>query len=280
MRFVSLSPLLLLAACAADSDSFENGNTDCVQASYFPTLVAAEENADWDDPAVGVDCQEEVLVVTSNGIPNYEYVSMTPNALTEQNWEWTISLDPEMTGSQEDIPLLGTAGFAVNGIPIYGPNEGAFPDPYGDPVYNDILDFCLGHTGGNEDYHYHALVVACILGLSEVSETEASPLIGFSLDGFPIYGPLGCLDEACEEVVEFQSSWETIDDPTEYAWDANVCTKDSCDEATDIYLDRCNGRVGPDGTYRYHATSSFPYILGCYAGTPSDEAGEGDPSAQ
>ena len=37
-------------------------------------------------------------------------------------------------------------------------------------------------------------------------------------------------------------------------------------------LDECNGRVGPDGTYRYHATKTFPYILGCYKGTPTASA--------
>jgi hypothetical protein len=42
-------------------------------------------------------------------------------------------------------------------------------------------------------------------------------------------------------------------------------------------LDPCNGRVGPDGVYRYHATTTFPYVLGCYRGTPSDSAGAGDP---
>ena len=41
------------------------------------------------------------------------------------------------------------------------------------------------------------------------------------------------------------------------------------------FLDRCNGRVGPDGTYRYHATSTFPYILGCFRGTPAGGAGPG-----
>jgi len=268
-----------LAACSSSGGTSDivNGNTDCTQASYFPDLVAAPENSEWEDPAVGVDCQEDTFVVRSNGIPNYEYVAATPNPLSEQDWEWTIALNPEQTGTQEDIPLLGTAGFTVNGIPIYGPNEADFPDPYGDPVYNNVVDFCLGHTGGTDDYHYHALLVECILGVTDVATTEASPVLGFSLDGFPIYGPLGCTDEACEELVEFKSSWETTGDPTEYAWDANECTKDTCDEASGEYLDRCNGRVGPDGTYRYHATATFPYILGCFSGTPSDDAGEGSP---
>jgi hypothetical protein len=42
-------------------------------------------------------------------------------------------------------------------------------------------------------------------------------------------------------------------------------------------LDECNGRFGPDGTYRYHATATFPYILGCYRGTANGAGGGGEP---
>ena len=86
----------------------------------------------------------------------------------------------------------------MNGLVIYGPNEGAFPDPFGDPVYNSIVDDCMGHTGGNADYHYHALLVACILRSVTVAEDEPDPVIGFALDGFPIYGPRGCADADVE----------------------------------------------------------------------------------
>ncbi len=44
------------------------------------------------------------------------------------------------------------------------------------------------------------------------------------------------------------------------------------DEA--VTLDRCNGYEGPDG-YAYRATFSFPYILGCFRGQPSDSFGQG-----
>ena len=29
-----------------------------------------------------------------------------------------------------------------------------------------------------------------------------------------------------------------------------------------------NGRTRPTGEYVYHATDTFPYLLGCYRGTP------------
>ena len=56
----------------------------------------------------------------------------------------------------------------------------------------------------------------------------------------------------------------------DYAWQNNSWQRKDDPE----YLDECNGRVQPDGTYGYHITSTFPYTLGCYMGTPT--AGNGN----
>ncbi len=244
----------------------------CPDEHFLDVSQSEGPGAGYPDPELSVTCTDDELVVASNGMPNYTFVAMTPNALTEQDHQWTIPLQPEIADSVTEIPLLGTVGFAVNGLPFYGPNEAAFPDPYGDPVYNGIMDDCLGHTGGTGDYHYHAMLVACLSG--DVPEGEPSPIVGFALDGFPIYGPMVCVDAACTQMVELQSAWETLGDPTTYAWDAN----EYVEKADAVYLDECNGHVGPNGDYHYHATNSFPYLLGCYTGTPSADAGGGDPT--
>lgn len=217
-------------------------------------------NAAYPDPELDAYCTEDELVVTSNGIPGYEFTPTTPNDLQGQSHEWRVPLQPTEAGAQATIPLLGPVAFSVNGMPIFGPNEAAMPDPYGDPIYNGLMDFCLGHTAMGGTYHYHGLLVECVVG--EVGPDEPSPIIGFAFDGYPIYGPVGCLDEACEERVTFVSGWEQTGDPSTYAWDNHAYV--GGDDPT--VLDQCNGRVGPDGTYRYHATGSFPYVIGCYHG--------------
>lgn len=269
-------PLLVLALVACDPDTIDNpDDTDtdvvtdgCTQAAAFPTVSPAPENDRYADPSVSAACSDDTLVVEANGIPGFEFVQVTPADLQAQDWRWEIPRYPEVAAQTTEIPLLGTAAFGVDGLPIYGPNEGDFPDPYGDPVYNEVIDFCLGHTAQRGDYHYHALLQACVLLTAE--DDGASPILGYALDGFPIYGPRGCLDADCAEVVTFESGWQQTGDPETYAWDAHTYVA-STDETT---LDQCNGRVGPDGTYRYHATSTFPYVLGCYRGTPSDDAGQ------
>ncbi|MFM2245158.1 MAG: hypothetical protein RL071_1232 [Pseudomonadota bacterium] len=262
---------------AAADGGDDGASADCPEADAFPTLTADPANSAYPDPELRVRCEDDLLIVESNGIPAYAYVDMTPNGLEAQAHAWSITRSPAVAAAPTEIPLLGTAAFALNGMPIYGPNEAQVPDPYGDPIYNELVDTCLGHTGAAADYHYHALLVACVLMGLDVSADAPDPIIGYALDGFPIYGPRGCLDADCATPVTFQSGWVQTGDPSTYAWDNHTYVGDSADPTV---LDACNGRIGPDGTYRYHATATFPYILGCYAGTPSaDAAGAGDGGA-
>ncbi len=259
--------LLIAIACTVES---QDTAIDCDLTDDFPEVTPDPANADYPDPEVDVYCTDDELVVLSNGIPGFAYVQATPNDLEAIDWEWRVTRSPQLTGTTSDIPELGLAGFTVSGLPIYGPNEG--PPTYGDPVYDAILDDCLGHTAPEGDYHFHALVTACILGTTD----QVQPVLGYAMDGFPIYGPTGCLDEACTESATMESAWEQVGDPSEGAWDAY-----QVGEATgDTVLDSCNGREQPDGSYGYHVTATFPYILGCYRGTAEgagDDQGGGAP---
>ena len=67
--------------------------------------------------------------------------------------------------------------------------------------------------------------------------SQPSSLIGWALDGFPIYGPY---DELGNLTYPASSGGQ---------------------------LDECNGRVGLDGRYRYHMTPLAPYTVGCLRGT-------------
>lgn len=230
-------------------------------------------------------CTDSKFTVKSNGMPYYTFTPKTPNPLKTVNQSWTIERFPKIAAQTTAVPLLGVAGFTVAGLPFEGPNEAAEPPDqmYGDPVYNGLMDDCMGHTSPQE-YHHHALSVKCLQASSVSSATpwtladppkdKASPLIGWALDGFPVYGPIGCLDKDCKQVAEMKSGYVKVGDPKTYAWKAYAYTAVPADATV---LDACNGRVGPDGTYRYHTTATFPYIIGCYKGTPAPGGGGGDP---
>jgi len=233
----------------------------CEQTSHFPSsLEPHPANSRYADPVLKTWCTEDLLMVQSNGIVDYEYVAVTPNGLEAKDYLWEIPRTPIMLDTPAEIPLLGPVGVAINGIPFYGPNEGSQPMAYGDPVYNSILDECFGHTAQSKDYHYHALLVECLTQDTPVE--EPSPIIGYAFDGHAIYGSRGCKDADCTEVVSYRSGWTQSGNPETYAWDNNSFEADD----DSLTLDRCNGHTGPDGTYHYHATDTFPYILGCYNG--------------
>ncbi|NCG20487.1 MAG: YHYH protein [Rhodobacterales bacterium] len=277
MRLIPVLALFLMACGASESNVDDSDVTvpttepDCAAASQLPALSAHAANSAYDAPDVVVSCSDDALIVTSNGIPDFEFVALTPNGLASQDYEWTVPLNPIVAAAPTDIPLLGVAAFSVSGLPMYGPNEAEFPDPYGDPIYNGIVDRCMGHTGGQADYHFHALLTDCVRQGFVRGNDEASPLIGYALDGFGIYGRWGCADDACSSLIEFQSSWQQTGDPTTYAWDNHEYVAQNGDE----YLDECNGHTSTSGEYHYHATEGFPYIIGCYTGTANEDTGAG-----
>jgi hypothetical protein len=91
-------------------------------------------------------------------------------------------------------------------------------------------------------------------------------------------GTVGCASSAacttgyCTEVM-IEGSETTACVPKTCVWSNNVYAA----KAGSAYLDECNGHVGPNGDYHYHTTTTFPYILGCYRGTPTSNGGTGTP---
>ena len=76
------------------TDTAEPDNTaDCPEAETFMDLsaYAGAAGAGYDDPQVSATCTETTMTVTSNGIPNYTFVQITPNALTSQNYNYITS---------------------------------------------------------------------------------------------------------------------------------------------------------------------------------------------
>jgi hypothetical protein len=300
-------------AVAAPSPTPGSG---CTQADTFLDVSSAPgAGSAYPDPTLGVTCSADTVSVSSNGIPHYQFVSVTPNGLQAQNnYIFNFPRNPAVAASTTTVPCLGTAGVAVNGMPFFGPNEAQMPDPYGDPLVNAILDECLGHTAQGGTYHYHALLVKCLTASGLVSQpwnnpdpspAERSPIIAYAFDGFPVYGPYECTTAACTQVVEMLSGWDNTGHGTVGCTSSATCAND--EECTTVmingqktqacasktyawsnntysaksgtqYLDECNGHVGPNGDYHYHATETFPYIIGCYRGTPMGVTGGACPT--
>jgi hypothetical protein len=236
----------------------------------FPDLSqSVGAGASYVKPTISVTCSNSELKVSSNGMISFPFEQKTPNSLSAQTWSWSVPLNPAKAKTITSIKnVLGTLGFTVSGLPIYGPTEGPQPtaQAFGDPVYNKILDTCGGHTGPGSEYHHHAITLVQQCNLSKQA------ILGYALDGFPIYTTLGCLDKKCTKTALMQSGYIKTGNPVTNTWDAYTY---KASKSASV-LDSCNGRTQPDGTYGYHATTNFPYIIGCFTGTatlPKGRAG-------
>jgi len=108
-----------------------------------------------------------------------------------------------------------------------------------DPISALPLDDCWGHPF-NTQYHYHAYSWKCFPDQGDPG--QHSPLFGYAMDGFGVYGPRGENGE--------------------------LVTNDD--------LDECHGHthvIDWDGAqvsmYHYHLNNEYPYSIGCYRGTPA-----------
>ena len=214
------------------------------------------------DPTSSAVCQGSDIIVSSNGIPDYTYIRTSPGDPGAQDYSFTIPAEPAMAAQTSDVARLGSIAVALNGVPIYGPTEGTGGDVLS---LAGTLSDCGSHNGPT-GFHLHLLGTSdttdCIFTPEEVA--SGPQLLGFAFDGYPIYSGND----------QYESSWQLTNASlfSTDTWSAHSYVAGSGD------LDECNGRVDENGDYAYYTTDTFPYILGCYSGTPAENgAGGGGP---
>lgn len=122
-----------------------------------------------------------------------------------------MPITPTAATNKTDTPYA-TIGLAINGVSFF--NENAAP---GDEITEELFTFdqCSGHPQQQGVYHYHVDPVCLIRDLGgdvtsvdktvdsttyqwlEDSGNNAGLLIGFLVDGFPVYGPVGTNETDC-----------------------------------------------------------------------------------
>jgi len=155
-----------------------------------------------------------------------------PNSIVEQSATIKIPLNPAVNTSHPATPL-GPIGIALNGVALFNQYAG----PNNQALTGEIATFdkYYGHPQQTGIYHYHVEPIY----LTTVKYTKSS-LIGFLLDGFPVYGPQ-------EE-------------------NGNTVTSNDLD----VYHGHTHATLDfPNGTYHYHFTDDAPYLNGSgFYGTP------------
>jgi hypothetical protein len=166
----------------------------------------------------------------ASGDDAYAY-DRNPNAITAQQVRLTLAAQPEAAARPSCLPL-GAIGVLLTGSVFFNALDALGRDA----AAHEVQDGCDGHPERSGAYHYHTLT-PCL----DVASTGHSPLVGYALDGYGLYGPLG----------------------------------EDGKPLTNADLDACHGHthaVEWDGAsrvlYHYHATAAYPYTLGCFHGTP------------
>lgn len=232
----------LFNSCSKDTSSSNTsgGGTSTIVADVYKKVYGASS----------IYYEGDYVVFKSTGVPDHkspyfaststQYVDDTRSGFqkapgsTISSWTWTFKI-PKTPKEQTPKQTLtaATIGIAINGVPFFNQYQAqnqAITVGQGEYVSFDLYG---GHPTPNNEYHYH------IEPNYLTSSKGSSALLGFMLDGYPIYGP-----------VENGKTLKSTD-------------LDAYHGHTTVTADY------PSGTYHYHITSDAPYINGNgYFGVP------------
>jgi len=169
-------------------------------------------------------------------------VDRNPNSIQAKSLTFSVPANP--AAAAQPVCVGGEVGIMLSGVVIFS----AFDAEGRDAVAHEVQDDCDGHPQNTGFYHYHSLS-DCL----EDTSAGHSALMGYAFDGFGIFGYYG----------------------------------EEGKELTNQDLDVCHGHthlVEWDGQmvemYHYHATHEFPYVVGCFHGTPAVRALSGEANGQ
>jgi hypothetical protein len=271
------------------------------------------------------------VYIRTTGVPGYvtgPFMDGNPSVATNQHAIFSLPLNPvQNTGTLSPV-TMGNIGLFVNGVALFDARDGVswnnttmaegggpIPGPPGQNVWNrDAIvaeragfDCSKGHPAqGNYHHHqnpsafkldYNVLSTVCNLydadGLYAIDSLNHSPLIGFSADGFPIYGAYAFANaDGTGGIVRMKTGYQlrNITTRTTYANGTSVTPGPAVSTSYPLghykedyewvahpgqadYLDAHNGRFCvtpeyPNGIYCYFATvdanwnSAYPYVIG------------------
>lgn len=213
---------------------FLDGEVVDVDGDFITRLADIYGDTNWQlyDPETGdirytgtlEECEAAARPDVDPDYQNY-CVQCLPETLPQEAiLTYEIPLEPVASTATARTGENGS-GIAYNGVRLDGPAPvDAILGAYTIAPFDD----CGGHVNPHVGYHYHA-VTDCLDGAPNAAEAgdEGAP-IGIAMDGHLIYPHL------------------------------------MADGSHPADLDACNGRIGEDGTYRYHVgDAGSNAILGC-----------------
>jgi hypothetical protein len=269
--------------------------------------------------------EDKSITLRATGLPYHSFgnVSQETTATAQYyNRTWPLNAGSNVAATTSTITGSGVIGFWLNGVAIVSPDLGSTtPEGYmtvpgltynlGYAHYNFDVDLAGGITGTTGQYYYYGYnftrAWANGSGATNLSTADSdsnsirylngslahdnghSKIIGFALDGYPIYGPYGYTNSG--QIRRMITGYALKD--SSYRESTEACDIDTFPMGMFIEdyvfdgqgdLDKHNGRycVTPDypyGTYAYFTTidstgaPTYPYVVGPTYYGPVPEVG-------
>jgi hypothetical protein len=207
--------------------------------------VAVQGSVGWDSVFSG-QASGNAFVLSGNGLPSSStgtfpvaasdpaaQYDRNPNSIKAYSLSYSVPLKPQRASTATCIG--GVVGVSLLGAPFLSPFDALLRDA---PA-REVEDSCDGHPHGQGVYHFHSLSDCAH---QSNGRKRHARLVGYAFDGFGIYGYRGVKGRI----------------------------------VSDAGLDACHGHTHEvrfhgrrQRIYHYHATREFPYLVGCYRGTPA-----------
>ena len=239
-----------------------------------------------------IQYSSQYVYVSASGIPSYTIGPWpsNPTVASNQNYTFQFPRVPMVNTGNKISTSLGNIAILTNGIGVFNANDAMNIMGWSRNAFffeGSTFDSCRGHPQQSGVYHVH-IMPNCLFNATD--STKHSPLIGYSFDGFPIYGPFGYSNSSSSSssIKRMLSSYNlrnitsrtTLADGTPQTGPTINSTYPMGAFIDDFQyvvgygdLDSYNGRFTvtpeyPSGTYAYFfstdnsSVSTYPYTLG------------------
>lgn len=277
-----LLSLFFIASCGSTNKQTQSSQevlttTDLSSIDFWKayTIESAEYGT-----KTSVEINDEFRVVKSNAIPNHptgEFPNPgNPNTISAQDVTFNIPLEARLSGESK---WARTTGVALNGIKFEPETNERFQCETGEvyrvEAFQNLIpmgtDDNHAHVQPTGAYHYHGAPIGLI---KELNYKDDIVLVGFALDGFPIYFSMSGKYKPSFQISTKLRTGENClyDRPNKKITEDYKDTKPDGTFVSDWeyveglgQLDECNG-IEMDGTYAYFTTIEYPYVGRCLKG--------------
>lgn len=303
-RHISTAVILVVAFSAQAQESagtdirnsiLTNRSGDCADyVGDFSATVEDIQKATTYQAQVRIVADDQTCTIASNGTPNHDFNGATArfaNDFKPLLSEFQIPRNPQKATEPTALSQRAYNAVLLNGAPVdllsagcyrpgapkadrngnvlagCTPRDGWLIDP---PAYDQYfgVDLHNAHTQPDGRYHYHSNPNALFV---DRDFDTPSPVIGFAADGFPIYGTIFKDSDGTIRAATSGYELKTTTRPAPPNGPGGMPDGTYIEDYTFVGkgdLDACNGMT-VDGQYGYYVTSSYPWIMNCYAGTPN-----------